>query len=100
MAGGVVYFGSTDNNLYALNAATGTKLWNYPMEFLGYSLYSSPAVANGVVYVGSYDHNLYALNAQTGALLWSYDTGDVVESSPAIANGVVYVGSEAFAVPK
>src|SRR5579863_783265 len=88
---GVVYVGSDDYNVYALNASTGAKLWSFAT---GYYIYSSPAVVDGVVYVGSFDHNLYALNASTGAKLWSYGTGGVVYSAPAVANGVVYVGSE------
>ena len=47
-ANGVVYIGSDDNNLYALNAKTGAKLWSYKT---GSYVESSPAVANGVVYV-------------------------------------------------
>ena len=92
VANGVVYVGSCDDNVYALNASTGAKLWSYTT---GGDVYSSPAVANGVVYVGSYDDNVYALNASTGAKLWSYATGDSVDSSPTVANGVVYVGSSA-----
>ena len=80
----------TDKNVYALNATTGAKLWNY---MTGYSVYSSPEVANGVVYVGSDDYNLYALNATTGAKLWNYTTGGEVFSCPAVVNGVVYFGS-------
>ena len=53
MANGVVYVGSGDRNVYALNASTGAKLWSYSTAEL---VDSSPAVANGVVYVGSYDH--------------------------------------------
>ncbi len=92
VANGVVYVGSDDNNLYALNTTTGAKLWSFTT---GGSVYSSPAVANGVVYVGSWDFdgNVYALNATTGTKLWSYTTGGYVFSSPAVANGVVYVGS-------
>ena len=82
--------GHDDNNIYALNATTGAKLWNYTT---GASWFSSPAVSNGVVYVGSFDHNVYALNATTGAKLWNYTTGDFVYSSPAVSNGVIYVGS-------
>ena len=52
VANGVVYVGSGDDNVYALNAKTGAKLWSYATSFL---VGSSPAVANGVVYVGSYD---------------------------------------------
>ena len=90
LAKGTVYVGSEDGDVYALNAATGAKLWSYTTEN---EVYSSPAVANGVVYVGSEDSKVYALNAATGAKLWSYTTGDLVNSSPAVANGVVYVGS-------
>ena len=90
VANGVVYIGSQDNNLYALNAATGSKIWSYPT---GNEVESSPAVANGVVYVGSDDNNVYALNATTGSTIWTYGTGNLVDSSPAVANGVVYVGS-------
>jgi outer membrane protein assembly factor BamB len=87
---GVVYFGSADNNVYALNASTGAKLWSYTT---GDFAFSSPALANGVVYVGSGDFKVYALNASTGAKLWSYTTGSFIESSPAVVNGVVYIGS-------
>ena len=64
VANGVVYVGSDDDNVYALNASTGALLWSYTT---GNDVYSSPAVANGVVYVGSDDGNVYALNANTGA---------------------------------
>jgi hypothetical protein len=87
---GVVYVGSRDHNVYALNASTGAKLWSYAT---GNWVESSPAVAKGVVHVGSDDGNVYALDASTGAKLWSYTTGDWVEPSPAVANGVVYIGS-------
>jgi outer membrane protein assembly factor BamB len=90
VANGVVYVGSEDNNVYALNATTGAQLWNYTT---GGQVWSSPAVANGAVYVGSDDNNTYALNATTGAKLWNYTTGNSVFSSPAVANGTVYVGS-------
>ena len=72
---GVVYVGSGDGNVYALNAASGVQLWNYTT---GGEVDSSPAVVNGVVYVGSGDGNVYALNATNGAKLWNYTTGSYV----------------------
>src|ERR1700674_1365913 len=87
---GVVYFGSGDSNVYALNAHTGARIWNYTT---GLVAGTSPAVADGVVYIGSWDNNLYALNAHTGAKVWTQSISDVL-SSPAVANGAVYVGSE------
>ena len=90
---GTVYIGSKDDNVYALYAYTGTKIWSYKTagEFL---MDSSPAVANGIVYIGSADHNVYALNANTGTKIWSYKTGSFVSSSPTVTNGIVYVGSD------
>ena len=89
---GVIYFGSDDGNVYALNASTGAKLWSFSTGSAA-ALYVSPAVANGVVYIGSFDANMYALNASMGTKLWSYNTGGAVSSSPAVVNGVVYFGS-------
>jgi PGF-CTERM protein len=64
VANGVVYVGSDDNNLYALNATTGAKLWSYTTG--GY-VDSSPAVVKGVVYVGSDDGNVYAIGSAAAA---------------------------------
>ena len=52
VANGVVYVGSDDAKVYALNATTGATLWTVTTGSL---VPSSPAVANGVVYVGSWD---------------------------------------------
>jgi outer membrane protein assembly factor BamB len=55
VANGVVYIGSHDDNVYALNASTGAKLWSYTT---GLFVDASPAVANGVVYIASEDGNM------------------------------------------
>ncbi len=101
IANGVVYVGSGNGNIYALNALTGEYLWNY---LTGGDVESSPAVADGVVYVGSNDGNIYALDATTGVLIWSYATGSSAFSSPAVAGGAVFVGGgdnyiHAFGMP-
>ena len=92
ISGGIVYVGSYDGNVYALDATTGELKWKYKVED---NIYSSPAVSGGVVYVGAHnnDNNIYALNAETGALEWKYKTIGCVPSSPAVSNGVVYFGS-------
>jgi len=90
VSNGVVYVGSEDKNLYAIDAVTGTEKWRFAT---GYYVSSSPAVSNGIVYVGSVDKNLYAIDAVTGKEKWRFVTGDSVLSSPAVSNGVVYVGS-------
>jgi outer membrane protein assembly factor BamB len=52
VANGVVYVGSNDHNLYALDASSGEKL--RAINF-GLPVKSSPAVVDGVVYVGAGD---------------------------------------------
>lgn len=89
---GIVYVGSDDGCVYALNAANGALIWNYST---GGPVQSSPAVVDGVVYVGGFhSHAVFALNAYTGALIWSSPTDSVYPneiSSTAVANGLVYV---------
>lgn len=91
VSGGVVYFGSDDHNVYAVDAATGDLEWTYATGDL---VRSTPSVVGGVVYVGSDDNKVYALDAATGAKIWSHAAGDDIElSSPLVAGGKVYVGS-------
>jgi outer membrane protein assembly factor BamB len=93
IADGVVFVGSDDHRLHAVDAATGAARWIY---VTGDDITSSPAVsADGVVYVGSWDYRLHAVFADNGTAKWVYDIGSVVRSSPAIApdGSTVYVGA-------
>ncbi|HZQ64268.1 MAG TPA: PQQ-binding-like beta-propeller repeat protein [Gaiellaceae bacterium] len=91
IADGRVFFGSQNQDVYALDATTGEERWTFET---GKIVFSSPAVANGVVYVGSHDGNLYALNESSGKERWRFATQGDVESSPTVAQGRVYVGSD------
>lgn len=94
---GVVYIGSGDHHVYALDARTGRLRWRYAT---GNVVHASPAVADGKVFVGSWDRYFYALNARTGALVWKFATGDDrdiynqvgIAGSATVAGGVVYFG--------
>ena len=103
----VLYVGSSDGSVYALNTNNGEKIWNQSLGNLSeispgaVNGVTSPAAANGVVYIASNDDNLYALNATSGDILWNYTISDrdhAVQSSPVVANGVVYIGSGAHNV--
>jgi len=63
VANGVVYIGSQDKKLYALDAETGSVLWSYTT---GQPIDSSPTVINGMLYVGSWDGKVYAFGLPSG----------------------------------
>jgi eukaryotic-like serine/threonine-protein kinase len=95
--GGMVYFGSGDGNVYALDAVSGELKWKFPT---GDVVHASPAYADGVIFVGSWDSYFYAIDARTGVEKWRFHGGEDAaihnqvgfQSSPAVVNGVVYVG--------
>jgi len=87
---GVVYVGSADQHLYAIDAVGGKERWRSPTSG---SVTSTPAIADGVAYVGCDDHHVYSVEAATGAARWKFLTGAAIHSSPAVDQGWVYVGS-------
>ena len=87
---GVVYAGSDDNHVYAINATSGEMLWRFET---GDVVRSSPTVTGGVVYFGSNDTRVYALDAETGEFLWKYCVDDWAQFSPTVSDGVVYLGA-------
>ncbi len=97
IVGDVLYVGSGDQHVYALDVQSGAQRWAFAT---GDVVHASPTVVGGVVYIGSWDRNLYALDAATGRERWRYTTGaDTViynqvgiASSAAVAGGIVFVG--------
>ncbi|HEY9154204.1 MAG TPA: PQQ-binding-like beta-propeller repeat protein [Opitutaceae bacterium] len=71
VADGVVYIGSWDNFLYALDAETGRERWRFDAHG---NVNSSCAVAGGKVFFVSLDGRIYAANTNTGKQLWSFST--------------------------
>jgi len=92
---GVVYIGSQDNYLYALDALTGDLVWKFKT---GSWVEASPIVVSGVVYCGSNDGNLYAIDAATGAEIWHYDVTYPIRGGETYADGVIYFGADDWSV--
>jgi outer membrane protein assembly factor BamB len=62
---GVIYFGSWDNHVYAVNP-DGTLKYRFDT---GADVWSSPAIGlDGTIYVGGYDNKLHALEMFSGGL--------------------------------
>ena len=79
----VVYIGSNDQNLYAINIIDGSKKWSLGTNGL---IKSSPAIYGSNVFIGSYDKNIYAVDTATGTAKWSVNTNGTIECSPLIDN--------------
>jgi molecular chaperone DnaK len=60
----LIYLGSSDQHLYALNPADGSLVWRYRA---GGQVNSQPVVSDGAVYFTAADNCLYAVDALTGA---------------------------------
>jgi outer membrane protein assembly factor BamB len=97
---GIVYFGSQDHNIYAVDAKYGNKIWSFTTNN---TIESSVAVADGKVVTGAEDGYMYCLDAYTGKMLWktfvdgnqpvTYGSAVMIRSSPAIVDNTVYIGS-------
>jgi len=91
VAGGMLFVGCYDTNLYALDAQRGEFRWKYATEG---GISSSPATWQDLVVVGSEDGAVYALDMRRGALRWTFRTGKAVRSSPRVDDRVFFVGSD------
>lgn len=72
VAGGMVFVGSNNHSVYALDAATGEARWRHRT---GGEVWVAPACWNGRVYAGSQDGWVYCLRAADGALIWRFRGG-------------------------
>jgi len=86
---GIVYFGSYDKHLYAVDTKTGEEKWKFKTE----NIVQSPVLSDNVVYFGSYDKHLYAVDTKTGEEKWKFDTGGQGFFTPVLAVGFIYYGT-------
>jgi outer membrane protein assembly factor BamB len=70
---GVVYAGSDDGNLYALELESGDELWSVDT---GAPINAALATSDGVVYVVNGDAVLGAYDTESGDELWTSDVDD------------------------
>lgn len=89
---GVIYFGCADQNVYALEAASGRMLWKFRTQ--GGIILSYVKEHGGNLYFGSFDHNFYCIRADDGRLVWKFRTFDKIASTPAFSDGLVYFGGK------
>ncbi len=92
-AEGRVFFAS-GGGLYAVRAADGARLWQYPADGKSLGLFSAtPALDGGALYAADDNGQVTKLEAATGKMLWRAKLDGALRSSPAVADGVVFLGS-------
>jgi len=107
--GGAAYFcSSSENRLYAVDAATGAVRWTF---FTGASPRLAQAVHDGRLYFGADDGIVYCLDAEGGRVIWSLRGGPTgekmlgqgrflslwpVRSGVLVENGVAYFTAGLF----
>src|SRR5437588_413170 len=78
---GVMFVGTPDNQVLAIDAKTGTTLWRYkktiPQDtIVGHPTTRGVALYGNKVFLASHDAFLVALNAQTGKEVWVKQVAD------------------------
>ncbi len=99
---GVIFVGTIDGRLLAIDAASGVLSWSVQLGTA--PVEASPAAASSMVYIGAADGYFYAFNAATGSPAWKtqlinlanynkdFITGYMALMGAAtVSNGVVYI---------
>lgn len=94
----IVYFGSGDENIYAVQLETGELLWKYKTAG---KVHSSPTTNDKHVFFSSTDGHVYCLDKIQGALVWKFESEgekqyglwDYYLSSPKLDGNVLFWGS-------
>ena len=90
IANGILYIGSTDGKLYALDA----KQWGIKWVFdAGDAIRYSAAVLGDRVYFSARNNKVYALDAKTGEKLWEFKSKNWMDAPPIVADNRVYIGA-------
>ena len=93
---GILYFGSWDGKVYAVNARNGRLVWSYRTDD---RITSSAAYGNKTIYIGVDSGRVYALAARTGKLRWRSSSftrlgrREYFYATPTLGYGRVFIGN-------
>ena len=90
---GVIFFGSLDSYLYAVDALTGKEKWRFKAGEYGIGG-GNPYIHNGILYFGSRGGDFYALTLD-GKELWRFRAGGpIIAQQPQIYEDMLIFGCE------
>ena len=100
---GVIYAGTIDGTLYAVDLETQTVLWSFNDDDNMASIWGSPVVFSDNLFIGDADGNVYAVSTQDGNPLWPtpFAAGSsVISSGVAVEDAAVFAtsGGKIFAI--
>jgi outer membrane protein assembly factor BamB len=93
---GVLYVGSWDHHVYAVDAKTGRKKWSFQADE---QVNTSAAYWKGTIYIATDGGSLYALSARSGKLRWraqsnaKFGAREFFYATPTVAYGRVFIGN-------
>jgi len=104
---GKLYYVGANNNVYAVDAASGKTIWHYkpklnPLADKVFYVAASRGVTvgHGKVFLGTLDGSMIALNQKTGKVIWKKQVTDFKEcygclfsSPPQLAGDIIYGGT-------
>jgi len=92
---GMVFIPAYMGSLYALDANTGSLVWENADSYGGY-WDSSPVVVDNIIYISGDDSRTRAIDAITGVTVWEVDItpGTYISATPAYHNGRLYFGDQ------
>jgi outer membrane protein assembly factor BamB len=86
----ILYTGSANGDLYALNVETGEEIWS--VSGFGH-LENSGAVSGDVILAGGYSRSVKAMDRHTGNEIWSFETENTIQAAPLIVGKRVYIAT-------
>jgi outer membrane protein assembly factor BamB/tRNA A-37 threonylcarbamoyl transferase component Bud32 len=89
-ANGIIYVGSVDTLLYALDAKSGYIIWRFRMSKASIS---TPFINDNFIFTGSVDSHIYCIDLHSAKEIWNFATDNQVTSSPITYQDSVYCGS-------
>ncbi|MCL5784890.1 MAG: PQQ-binding-like beta-propeller repeat protein, partial [Patescibacteria group bacterium] len=96
--GGIVYVGSLDGKVYAIDGNTITNgvpslKWIFDTKRQG-GFWATPVVTNDSVYIGGRDGYFYAIDKSNGSKKWEANIGAPILTSPSFDGTNIYFGAE------
>jgi outer membrane protein assembly factor BamB len=90
-ADGVVVVGSSDRNVYGLDARSGKTLWT---GTTGYAFTAAPQIVGATVVIGDQGGNIDGFDLKTGKPVWNFGASGAIDNRAVAAGGTAYLVSE------